>query len=145
MKRFCFILCFLFIFPVVGKSQLGNRYFHADTLQVSTTARTATWSDVWQFATIYADTIDVYLRVGAPDVGNWGSRNEIFLPEGLTLSIGPSPNLRKLAYRTTAGTGVIYVLGYKTVVQTYSMIWRNDYEKAIYNKFLVPPTYPIVE
>ncbi|KKN01524.1 hypothetical protein LCGC14_1126920 [marine sediment metagenome] len=144
MKRFILIL-FLFLIPGIVNAQLGNRYFHADTLNATTAERDCTWTDVWQVVVIYADTVDLWVKIGAPDVGNWASRNWILLEEGNNLSIGPSPNLKKLAWKTDSGTGVVYVLGYKKAVQSYSMIWRNDYEKAMYNRYLVPVFNPITE
>lgn len=146
MKRFI-LITFFTLLPLVTNAQLGNRYFHADTLNATTAARDCTWSDVWQVVVIYADTVDLWVKIGAPDVGNWASRNWILLEEGNNLSIGPSPNLKKLTWKTDAGTGVVYVLGYKVVVQSYSFMldWRIDYEKALYNKFLVPVFNPITE
>lgn len=140
MKRFYLLIFFLFL-PALVNAQLGNRYFHADTLNATTTARDCTWTDVWQVVVIYADTVDIYVKIGAPDVANWSSRRFIWIEEGSALSIGPSPNLKKLTWKTDAGSGVVYVLGYKNAVQTYSMLWRNNYEKAMYNRYLVPPVY----
>ncbi len=147
MKRIYLLLTliFLILIPPKASCQLGNRYFHADTLNATTTGRDCTWTDVWQVVVIYADTVDLWVKIGAPDLGNWASRNWILIDEGNTLSIGPSPNLKKISWKTDAGVGVVYVVGYKKAVQSYSMLWRNDYEKAIYNRNLVPVSDSLTE
>ena len=143
MKRF-FFLFLLLILPLMAEAQFGNRYFWCDTLNATTTARDCTWTDVWEVATIYGDA-DMLLRIGAPDVGNWTSRRWVSIEEGLALTIGPSPNLKKITWKTASGTGVLYVVGYKESAQTYSSIWREDREKAIYSRNLVPVTFPATD
>jgi hypothetical protein len=93
--------------------QLGNRYFVYDTLAVTVTAVDTTWSTEWEVATIYADTVALYIKVGAPDVGGWSERPWIYLPAGLALSIGPTPKLKRLSVKTFSGSGVCYIIGYK--------------------------------
>ena len=110
MKKY---LLFLFLFPILSFAQLGNRYFQADTLNITTVAVTETWTDVWEQVVLFADTVDVYIKIGAPDVGDWASRHWIFLPEGRTISIGPVPKLKKIEVKTGGGTGVFYIIGYK--------------------------------
>ena len=110
-------LFFILLLSTISCAQLGNRYFHVDTLNVSTSARTTTYSQEWEFATIYADTVDIMLKVGAPDIADWASRDYFLVPQGMSLSIGPTPKLKKLSYYVTAGTGKIYVVGYKTTRQ----------------------------
>lgn len=143
MKYFILILIILLFIPALTNAQLGNRYFHGDTLNATTTARDCTWTDVWQVVSIYAGGVDIWVKIGAPDVANWNTRRFLFLEEGQVMTIGPSPNLQKLTWKTDAGTGVVYVIGYKKVVQSWSYLWRNDYEKAIYNKYLLPISTPL--
>ena len=118
MRKLLILLFLFMVFSSMVFAQLGNRYFHCDTLNTSTSAADSTWDTAWEMATIYSDSVDLYLKIGAPDVGNWSDRKWIFLPQGLALSIGPTPKLKKLEYKTTgASTGVVYVLGYKKEVK----------------------------
>ena len=109
------VLC---IVPLSLEAQaLGVRYFHCDTLNISPAARDTTWDDPWEVATIYADTVNVDLKVGAPDYGSWASRHTFYLESGMALTIGPTPNLKRLRATTRSGTGVLYIIGYKKVRQ----------------------------
>lgn len=110
-----FLLLFLFSSMVLG--QLGNRYFYSDTLNITTAERDTTWDTSWEVATIYSDTLDLWLKVGAPDVGSWSSRNWFKLEAGLTLTMGPTPKLKRLSVKTVNGTGVLYIIGYKKTRQ----------------------------
>lgn len=116
MRRSTVIL--LLFLPSLLFAQLGNRYFHCDTLNINTTtARDTTWSQEWEIATIYTDTLNVDLRVGAPDVGSWSSRNLFYLESGMSLTIGPTPKLKRLWVKARNGTGVCYIIGYKKTRQ----------------------------
>ena len=64
-----------------------------------------------------SDTLDMWLKVGAPDVGGWSSRNFFKLEAGMALSIGPTPGLKRLAIKTEEGVGYIYIIGYKKTRQ----------------------------
>ena len=112
LRNSLFILLLLvLVSPIYG--QLGSRYAHVDTLQVSTTAHDTTWATAWEMVTIVTDTATVYIKIGAPDVGSWASRDWYRLENGATLIIGPSPKLKKLEYKTLTGVAVLYLLGYK--------------------------------
>lgn len=115
-KLFLFISLGIFyslINPVESHAQLGTRYFHADTISVTTSATDTTYSTVWEVATIYSQ-VDLKVRIGAPDVGSWESRHWFVLTSGLALTIGPSPNLKRIEVKTISGSGVCYIIGYKT-------------------------------
>ena len=107
----------ILLFSSMAFSQLGNRYFHTDTLNISTSARDTTWTTSWEVATIYADTVNVMLTIGAPDVGEWASRLPMYLETGMSLTIGPTPKLKRLKVSTTTGVGVLYIVGYKKARQ----------------------------
>jgi len=100
----------------VGKASaqsLGVRYLWVDTLHVSTSAIDTTFDVAWEMATIYADTVDVNLVLGAPDVGSWTSRNPMLLQTGMSFVVGPSPQLTRVEAWTDNGAGVLYIVGYK--------------------------------
>ena len=109
------LLFFLFLLVVVGSAQ--TRYAWTDTLNINTVGTDTTWDDAWVTATIYCDTTDILLRVGAPDVGSWTSRNWIRLNTGMAYSIGPSPGLKRMHAKTINGTAVLYIIGTKKVRQ----------------------------
>lgn len=123
MRRLALAFLFLlflvpsFLVPSLQGQTLGNRYFHCDTLNVTTTARDCTWTNEWEVATIYSDSVDVDMRIGAPDVSSWSSRNWMRLQDGSSLMIGPTPSLKKITVKTTTGTGILYIIGYKKVRQ----------------------------
>lgn len=113
MRKIILLIFISVMFSSCTYGQLGSRYFHCDTLNVTPSARDTTWTDPWEQALIYADSVDLYLKIGAPDVAQWSSRYWIYWPSGMALSIGPSPKLKRLQFRTVTGSGVVYILGYK--------------------------------
>ena len=115
--KLLYSILFLVLFSSIASAQLGNRYFHVDSINVSTSSVTTTYSESWEVATIYADTVDIMVRVGAPDVGSWTSRDYFRLNVGMALTIGPTPKLKQIAIYTTNGTGVVYIIGYKKTRQ----------------------------
>jgi hypothetical protein len=113
MKKKLFIpLCLLFTSTLFGQT-FGLRYLHVDSLSVSTTAVDTTWELQWEEVTVVADTVDLYIRFGAPDYGSWTSRTWFRLNSGMSISIGPSPKLKKIEIKTVSGTGIVYFIGYK--------------------------------
>ena len=110
------ILFFLSIFLLIGTSeaQLGSRYFWCDTIGISTTHVDTIFSDDWELATIFSDTLDVWLKVGAPDYSGWVDRNPFKLEAGMSLTIGPTPKLKRLEAWVDDSSGFLYIIGYKT-------------------------------
>lgn len=112
------ILGFLFLLLSTTQAQVGNRYFWADTLNITTTERDTTFDSEWEEVTMYADSVDTWIKIGAPDVTSWSARNWIFLPAGVSITIGPRPRLKRLSVKTvSAGSGIFNLLGYKTTAQ----------------------------
>ncbi len=112
MKKFLFILLFTFLTLGIVNAQLGNRYFWQEKIATTTAATDTTFPIEWEVATVYSDTLDMWFKVGAPDVGSWASRIYFKMESGLTLTIGPTPKLKRLAFKTVNGTGFIYIIGY---------------------------------
>jgi len=115
MKFLLFML--LFIPAILQAQSLGDRYFWCDTLVLTTTPTDTTWDTEWEVAAVFSDTLDCYLKVGAPDYGSWTSRHYFFLPVGLSFSIGPTPKLKRLEAYVENGTCTLYIIGYKTTRQ----------------------------
>jgi len=115
MKFLLFML--LFIPAILQAQSLGDRYFWCDTLNLSTSVVDTTWDDYWELATIYTDSLDCKVKIGAPDYGSWTNRHYTYLPAGLSLTIGPSPRLKRLAAVLNNGTCTLYIIGYKAVRQ----------------------------
>lgn len=112
MKKVVFIFV-LFILVSRSYGQLGSRYFHCDTLVISTAQYDTTWSVPWEQVFFYSLNDDIRVKIGAPDVGSWSSRNWMYLPPKVGIVIGPSPRLKKLSIKSTSGTDTVYVFGYK--------------------------------
>ena len=118
MKKVLFLLIFLCSFIEHSNAQaLGTRYLWTDTLQIATDTNTVVFTDVWEQVTIYSSGEAVYLRLGAPDVSDWTSRDYIYLSGGSAMSIGPGPKLKKLSAYVASGTSVLYLVGYKKEAQ----------------------------
>ena len=117
MKKFLFILLFTFLTLGVTNAQLGDRFFWSDSIAITVTAIDCTWTDSWEVATIMSDTLDLWVRIGAPDVGSWSSRNYFRLEAGMALTIGPTPRLKRLDVKAVNGSGFVYVIGYKKLRQ----------------------------
>ena len=103
----------LLIVPTTAKAQLGSRYLHTDSLAVSTNPVDTTWTTPWEQVTILCDSVDVLMKMGAPDVGSWSSRVWMRINNGIAITIGPSPRLKKVEVKTITGTGHVYFIGYK--------------------------------
>jgi len=112
LRNSLFILLLLvLVSPIYG--QLGSRYAHVDSVLAGLVAKDTTWTIPWEQVILKCDTNSVYLKIGAPDVGDWSSRHWFKLNFGESLIIGPSPKLKKIEYKTLAGTSILYILGYK--------------------------------
>ncbi len=92
---------------------LGSHYFWANSYTVSGTSIDQYFSDPWEYCSIYADTVDVLLRIGAPDTTSWSSRTWIYLPSGSTIEFSPFIKLRRIEAKTVSGTGTLYIVGFK--------------------------------
>ena len=111
--KLLYAIIMVVLFSSITYAQMGNRYFWQSKIATSTVAADTTFPIEWEVATVYSDTLDMWFRVGAPDVGDWSSRDYFKVESGLTISIGPTPQLKKLGHKTANGTGFIYIVGYK--------------------------------
>jgi hypothetical protein len=116
MKGLLFITILLLLCTGV-QAQLGDRYFHSDSIAITTVEVDTSWDTSWEVATIMSDTLDLWLKLGAPDVGSWASRNWFKLEAGMALTIGPTPKLKRMSVKCTNGSGYVYVIGYKKARQ----------------------------
>ena len=106
------ILSFLFL----GSAEAGvfdQRYFWCDSIPVSGTHQDSAFAVEWDYVTIYSDSVDLWLRAGAPDVANWASRMAFILEDWTFMNFGPANKLKRLEFWSKAGTGVIYLIGFK--------------------------------
>jgi len=116
MKLLWILFGFLVLLQFHSPSQAGlldQRYFWCDSIAVSGTHQDSAFAVEWDFVTIYADSVGLWLRAGAPDVTNWSSRDAFYLPAGMNVSFGPANKLNRLEFWTVSGTGHVYLIGYK--------------------------------
>ena len=92
---------------------LGSHYFWANKVYVTSTPVDSTFKQPWEYCSVYADTIDVYIKVGAPDTSKWNSREWIYLSKGSSIEFSPFVRLRRLAVKAATGTGNVYIIGFK--------------------------------
>ena len=111
MKNLLIILLLLLTSNL--SAQVGNRYTWVDSTVVTTTSVDSTYDTIWEEVAIVADTVDVLLKFGGPDYTNWDDRTWFKLLQGMSISIGPSPRLKRLEMKTTSGVGTIYLVGSK--------------------------------
>ena len=97
----------------VGSGVLGHFYTWVHALPVSNTSVDSTFTYRWESVTVYADTVELMLRIGAPDTASWSSREWLYIPKGGVLYFGPTNKLRRLEYKTVTGTGMLYMFGTK--------------------------------
>lgn len=110
--RFLLLTILLFL----GSANAGTfdqRYFWCDSIPVSGTHQDSAFAVEWDQVTIYSDSVDLWLRAGAPDVANWSDRKAFLHKNGAYHSWGPANKLKRLEFWTKAGTGVIYLVGFK--------------------------------
>lgn len=111
------ILFVLTALVIVGAQSLGSRYLWTDKVSVSAVAVDSTFQTRWEFVTIYSDTLDLWLKIGAPDTSGWSQRDFIKLGAGTSLSFEAPMYLKRLEFKTVTGSGYIYMIGGKKVVQ----------------------------
>jgi len=107
-------LTFLLIFSRDAEAQFfRSKYLWITTFPISGTPVDSTFSTRWESALIYSDTVTVLLRIGNPDTTSWSNRPWLYLDKGSALELGPSVPLIRLEVKTVAGTGNLYIVGYK--------------------------------
>lgn len=96
-----------------------TRYFNYNYKAITTSAWDTTFTDSWEMVTVYSDTLDCKVRIGAPDTDSWSSRSWIYLTAGMTLTLGPKPDLTKIEVKSVGGACGFYMLGYRKDAQTF--------------------------
>lgn len=115
MKKFLLIsLLFLFLLPTEGEAQVlgGNRFLHADTLNLTTTNRDTIFAVQWKSFVISVNT-DAYVTLGAPDTAQWSTRTPFLLQAGQAFEADPGTPVTRLKVRAVTGTGVASIVGDK--------------------------------
>ncbi len=103
--------------PVRAEPQgFATNYIWVDSLTTTTVAVDSAFTTIWEQVVIKS-VGDAWIRIGAPDVANWSSREWYSLESGEALSFGPATKLTRLEWKANAGTVVFYMVGYKTVIQ----------------------------
>lgn len=114
MKRLVLLSILLLTFLVLpSQAQIGSFYIWTDSLGVTTTAIDSIFTIEWQSVTIWADTCDMQLKLGAPDTTGWSSRKFMTISAGGSIYIGPATKLKRLEYKCKSGAGTLYMTGYK--------------------------------
>ena len=88
-------------------------YLWTHKISVSTTEQDSFFTVKWVDVTVYADSVDLMLTIGASDTADWDSREELFLPKGASIYFGPKPQIRRLAFKSVTGSGNIFFTGRK--------------------------------
>ena len=111
------VLILLIVASFALSQSLGNRYLWTTTLSVSGVHTDTTFSKRWEYVTIYSDTLDLWMRIGAPDTSGWSSRDSIKLMAGTSLTLEQPAYLNRLEIWTVSGSGNAYLVGIKTTKQ----------------------------
>lgn len=111
MKKVLFIL--LVVSTMAFGQSLGNRYLWVCKVPVTTTALDCTFSVQWEQVVVFSDTLDLDLKIGAPDISSWGSRSYARLEAGASFSFEAPVRLKKLSAKTVNGTGFLWLVGTK--------------------------------
>lgn len=101
----------------VTAQQFGTNYFWSDITLTTTTSIDSFFVTRWENITVYGDTSDFLLRIGAPDTTGWSSRPFIKIKAGTSLSFGPATKLKRLEWKTVSGSDVFTMVGYKRTPQ----------------------------
>ena len=112
---YLFISILLLALSSTTATAQGLLYSWGHKIATTTAEQDSSWSaaNAWYDVTIYTDSLDLWYKLGAPDTASWSSRDFIFLPAGASLYIGPSTRLRRIAFKTVAGTADVYFVGRK--------------------------------
>lgn len=96
-----------------GQTIHGPVYLWQHSISVGTSPIDSTFTIQWEQVSIWFTDGAGYVRLGAPDTGDWSSRPWIKLPAGTVLSIGPMPHLKRLEFKAVTGTVTLNIVGSK--------------------------------
>ena len=116
MKKLLTIVLVLMAIGLIAQS-LGSRYLWTNKIAVSSSHVDSTFSKRWEYVTIYSDTLDLWLKIGAPDTSGWSSRDAIMLKAGTSITFEQPAYLKRLEMWTVSGSGYAYLVGIKTSKQ----------------------------
>lgn len=120
----CLVLMLVLVLlcPSDGSCQiLGNSYTWQDTIVISGTAIDSLYTVKWESISMWADSVDWYIIVGASargvDTTSWSSRIPTLINAGDIFVIDDGKKLRRAKFWTRSGTGTMNVLGEKKTSQ----------------------------
>ena len=113
MKKLFIALLFVMFVGTVSAQTLGSRYLWTHKLAATTSAVDSTFNVRWEFVTVYSDTLDLWLKIGAPDTSGWSSRSWIKLEGGTSLFFERPIYLKRMEWKTVSGSGYLYLIGGK--------------------------------
>lgn len=96
---------------------LASRYYWQESFNVSTVVVDSTFDTAFESCIIYSDTLDLDIKIGAPDTSNVSSQSYLRLNAGRTLSLETPLKLKRIYVKTVVGSGKVYIAGIKKVSQ----------------------------
>lgn len=118
MYSFVFsLLITLAISNLLEAQTLGNRYYWQENFSVSTAVLDTTFTDAYESCVIYSDTLDLDIKVGAPDTSNVTSQGYLRLNAGRSLVFESPLRLKRVYVKTVNGSGKMYIVGIKKTSQ----------------------------
>jgi len=122
MKRYTIwiMYSFLIVGAIVWLLTVGVRglaatprqlYWQVQEFDISTTHLDTTWSTPWVTATIVVDTVDCWVKFGAPDTTSWDDDDWGPLFIGMSYGFESDTPLRRMEIYTVSGTGKCWVMG----------------------------------
>lgn len=96
----------------------GTNYFWADSMAISTTAIDTAFDEQWQNVTLWSSGANLWLKSACNnDTSGFSSAEYIYLLAGQAINFGTNTKLKRVAVKASAGTGVLYMAGYKKTAQ----------------------------
>lgn len=96
----------------------GAQHVWTDSLAISTAKVDSMFRYPWKQLRLMPDGCDVLLKIGAPDTSSWRLRKYILVPDGETFVFsGGNFVLRRLAWKSPSGAGVLYFSGIKSTAR----------------------------
>ena len=115
--RKLFVLLFLLIYTLSYGQTLGSRYYWQERFSITTAVTDTTFTDAYESCTIFSDTLDVDIKMGAPDTSNVTSQPYMRLQAGRSIELQAPLKLKRVYVKTINGTGYLYIVGIKKVSQ----------------------------
>jgi hypothetical protein len=112
------VLVLVLLAGSVSGQTLGTKYTWVDSLAVTTTKADTILPYSYEQCSLWLTGCSGKVKLGGvSDTTEFASRYWLPLDTGQILTTGPADRLKRLWFKSTSGSGTLWIIGYKTVPQ----------------------------